>query len=278
MKYARLAVITLVVAGVAGVVIARHTGDSQDLKAAVAQGEPAAATAGFAVFDPNGFKAFHDTLAPEHATRLEESPWITDDRRADQRIVAIAEARGYRLRSVALTHLLVEVDGQRLQSEAKLAWEELKADALEHGIELTLISGYRSVERQRAIFRALLREEAIKELGRSFTKAEIAQGKADNAIDRILAESSIPGYSKHHSGYTLDIGDATSGLDFTEFRQTQGFSWLSQNNYLNAKRHGFIPSYPEGAEQQGPDPEAWEYVWVGVESLMKGQTNGNLRS
>ena len=92
---------------------------------------------------------------------------------------------------------------------------------------------------------------------------------ADEIIDRMLQTSTIPGFSKHHTGYTLDITDLTSGMDFTEFAQTEGFKWISANNYLNAKRFGFIISYPEGVTNQGPEPEAWEYVWVGVEVLKK---------
>jgi LAS superfamily LD-carboxypeptidase LdcB len=42
---------------------------------------------------------------------------------------------------------------------------------------------------------------------------------------------------------------------------------MSKDNYLQAKKYGWIPSYPEGAQQQGPEPEAWEYVWVGTASL-----------
>jgi len=34
------------------------------------------------------------------------------------------------------------------------------------------------------------------------------------------------------------------------------------------KRFGFIPSYPENSGKQGPEPEPWEYVWVGEDVLL----------
>src|SRR5690606_25521512 len=41
-------------------------------------------------------------------------------------------------------------------------------------------------------------------------------------------------------------------------------------NYANAKRFGFIPSYPPDGGKQGPEPEPWEFVWVGVEVIRCG--------
>jgi len=134
---------------------------------------------------------------------------------------------------------------------------------------LGLISGYRSVDYQRRIFLNLLRIEARKWIGREWSAAELTSGEADSVIDAILTESSIPGYSRHHTGYTLDITDLSSGRDFTQFGETAGFRWISAHNYLQAKRFGFIPSYPEGAGKQGPEPEPWEYVWIGETALRR---------
>jgi LAS superfamily LD-carboxypeptidase LdcB len=53
------------------------------------------------------------------------------------------------------------------------------------------------------------------------------------------------------------------------FEQSVCFGWLSKGNYKNAKSNGWIPSYPDGAKKQGPDPESWEYVWVGKQNLIE---------
>ena len=218
-------------------------------------------------FSPNGFKYFYDNFQYGNLREASVAPHITGHTEADERIIKIAEKRGYRLRELADPDDLVFIDSHRLQPMAMTAWEKLKAEALSYGLELDLISGFRTVDRQREIFLDLLHRAAEDKTGRGFKDEEIAEGKADEAIEQILKDSSIPGYSKHHTGYTIDIVDAGSGKPFTEFAQTKGYKWLSQNNYLNAKRFGFIPSYPPGATRQGPDPEAWEYVWVGTESL-----------
>lgn len=202
-----------------------------------------------------------------------EPPPITGSRAADKRIVDIAEQRGYRLQQVA-TSELDSVDGQPLQSAAAQAWDRLADAAAQDGLTLEVISGFRSVSEQRDIFLARLAAEAVDQLGRPYTPAEIADGMADEAIDRVLHTSSIPGYSKHHTGYAVDVRDVGSGLSFTRFGETAGYEWISADNFANATRFGFIPSYPHGVEQQGPVPEEWEFVWVGEEALQNMAAGG----
>jgi LAS superfamily LD-carboxypeptidase LdcB len=221
--------------------------------------------AGYKTYSPQGFKAAGDSLQFPRAEKIASAPAITAGAEADRRLRSLAERRGYRLRWAADGDGLQTLGRHRLQPEALADWLRLQAAAAEAGVRLTLISGYRSPERQRAIFLALLREESLRRTGREYTLEEIAAGEADAVIDGVLASSSLPGYSKHHSGYALDIGDLAGAADYTDFARSRGFAWLSADNYYNAKRFGFLPSYPEGAGLQGPDPEAWEYIWVGEE-------------
>ena len=220
-------------------------------------------------FSPNGFTVFFDAHEYPDTRRFTEPPAITGDKQVDKRIVNKAIERGYRLRSEAELQDLSLFAGQYVQPEVAASWEALTREAQQYGIKLGIVSGFRSVERQRIIFLSLLAYEAEREIGREFTHEEIVSGKADAVINRVLKESSIPGFSKHHSGYTIDITDVISGRDFTEFRETTGYQWMATANYLNAKRYGFLPSYPEGAGDLGPEPEAWEYVWVGSELLQE---------
>jgi LAS superfamily LD-carboxypeptidase LdcB len=60
---------------------------------------------------------------------------------------------------------------------------------------------------------------------------------------------------------------ACGGVGLYSFKTTSCYAWLSKNNFENAKKYGWVPSYPEEASQQGPEPEAWEYIWVGTQSL-----------
>ncbi|MDW3216554.1 MAG: D-alanyl-D-alanine carboxypeptidase family protein [Ilumatobacteraceae bacterium] len=192
-------------------------------------------------------------------------PSITGDGDADSRIRSIAEGRGYELRPEMVAG--VEwIDGEELHGLVADAWASLRSAAARDGIDLELVSGYRSVDDQRGIFRTELDSEGTARIGRPYTLSEIAAGDADSAIDSVLRYHSIPGYSKHHTGYAIDI--TMQGFDLSDFADTRGFDWLSADNYHNAKQHGFVPSYPPGARDQGPVPEPWEYVWVGKRTII----------
>ena len=126
------------------------------------------------------------------------------------------------------------------------------------GHNITVISGYRSVERQRSLFLSRLAATGA-------TIKEVAAGTADEKVNQVLITSSIPGYSKHHTGYTVDL--LCAGFAFEDFKNSTCNVWISDDNYKLAKQNGFIPSYPPLADSQGPDPEAWEYVYVGTDLL-----------
>lgn len=221
----------------------------------------------YKTFSASGFVDLYFSLKPLPNTKnLTISPSITGNTDADKHIVALAEARGYKLQSEVQIGL-VAVGGQQLQPEAKQAYLNMVADAAKSGFYLSIVSGFRDVDTQRSLFLNRFRNASRNQIGREYKSQEIIDGKADQAIETVLKTSSIPGYSRHHTGMTFDIGK--SGTDFTRFKYTNEFAWISANNYLNAKRFGFIPSYPEGAPNQGPNPEAWEFTYVGQSALLR---------
>ena len=211
------------------------------------------------VFTGIEFRNLYENFASPNTQKTTSPPPITGDEIADQRIRDLAINRGYTLRSVA-TASLVTIDGFLLQSPAAQAWQEMKTRALAEGIGLRLAYGYRSFAQAQTMFVNKLTAAGI-------TPQMIEAGTADATINTILQTVTIPGYSKHHSGYTVDIGCSTGGT----FANTPCFNWLNKNNYANAKKFGWIPSYPDGGGAQGPNPEPWEYVWVGVDTLMRTQ-------
>lgn len=184
--------------------------------------------------------------------RATSPPSITGNATTDSRIRSLAEGRGYRLRPV-VSGTLSWADGQPLQPDAAVAWERLQAAARAAGHPIVLVSGYRSIADQRAGF--------LRRLGGSYTSSN---------IERVLRYSAPPGYSKHQTGYAIDV--VVPGGVFATFRQTGAYRWLSRDNYANAKRFGFIPSYPDDGGAQGPQPEPWEYTWVGVDRIRCGPT------
>jgi LAS superfamily LD-carboxypeptidase LdcB len=216
------------------------------------------------VFNGEEFTDLFDGLDLPGTDPVGVPPSITGDGDADSRIRSIAERRGYRLRPEMVTGG-EWIGGEELHGSVADAWESLRIAAARDGVDLELVSGFRSVVDQRGIFRTELDSAGTARIGRPYTLSEIASGDADAAIDSVLRFHSIPGYSKHHTGYAVDV--TVQGFDLSDFADTRGFDWISADNYLNAKRHGFVPSYPPGARNQGPVPEPWEYVWVGKRTI-----------
>jgi hypothetical protein len=206
----------------------------------------------FPTYTGEEFKALYDYAVAEDLPNL-DSPGgrlqVTGDAELDDRIWQIAAERGYILRPLA-GEALGRADGVIMQPQAAAAWSELKSAARAAGLGFIVSSAYRSPESQRDQFLSKLR------------------GTSEEAIDAALTWYSIPGTSKHHSGYALDFRyqDGTFGA----FRDTPDYAWLAADNFHNAKRFGFIPSYPDDVADQGPNPEPWEFVWVGTDLIECG--------
>ena len=72
--------------------------------------------------------------------------------------------------------------------------------------------------------------------------------------------SAPPGFSEHHTGYAVDIGDADvpdANLSVA-FEETAAFEWLE----VNGPRYGFELSFEEGNEQ-GVQYEPWHWRFIG---------------
>lgn len=138
---------------------------------------------------------------------------------------------------VALT-----ADGRiKLRQAAAEKFEDMAAAAANEGVILVPLSGFRSQADQTRIF-----FEVQKERGQAATtRAEV---------------SAPPGYSEHHTGYALDIGDGKRPDTDVEssFGETEAYRWLQQN----AVRYGFELSFPPG-NPQGVAYEPWHWRFVG---------------
>ncbi len=182
---------------------------------------------------------------------------IFGDQEIDLYLENAAVRRGYQRRGFADSSDLISYYSLQTRREVRDAYISLRNEMSEEGIQLHFVSGYRSADSQRSIFLS------------KFNPADVSliiSGVYDQELDDVLALSALPGYSKHHSGYAVDFGCGNDYLVYA-FAETECYSYLSANNFENAKRFGFIPSYPEGVQGQGPNPEPWEYVWVGRENI-----------
>jgi LAS superfamily LD-carboxypeptidase LdcB len=181
---------------------------------------------------------------------------ITKNPKIDNYIEKLAIERGYKLQKENIQNL-VEIDGQKLSPKAKSVFEKLKIEAKKENLDMILVSGFRSISDQQKLF---LRDYNTKQ----FDENQVIAGEADKYIDNILSTRSIPNYSKHHTGNTIDLGCGDKNL--LNFKNTKCFEWLSKNNYANAKAVGLEPSYPKNGGKMGPDPEEWEYI-VALDNL-----------
>jgi zinc D-Ala-D-Ala carboxypeptidase len=136
----------------------------------------------------------------------------------------------------------VSVDGRwKMRSSAAQKFKEMVADARKSGVLLTPISAFRSKKEQEQLFFGV--------------GAQKNQTPAQRA-----ALSAPPGRSEHHTGYAVDIGDASVPLTNLEatFETTKAFEWLQ----ANAARYGFEMSFPKN-NAQGVSYEPWHWRFVG---------------
>lgn len=130
----------------------------------------------------------------------------------------------------------IGADGRehRLTPKAASQWLRMKAAAQADGIEIFIVSAFRSIERQTQIIRNKL--------------------DAGQSISDILSVSAPPGYSEHHSGRAIDIGTLESENLSLAFGDSSAFAWLQQH----AHEFGFVMSYPLG-NASGYQYEPWHW-------------------
>ncbi|MGN6518375.1 MAG: M15 family metallopeptidase [Dokdonella sp.] len=125
---------------------------------------------------------------------------------------------------------------QWLAPRAARAYARLSAAAAADGVELQLVSAFRSAEYQLGIL-----------------ERKLARGQS---IDEILRVSAAPGYSEHHSGRAVDLTAPGFVPLEEEFEHSAAFAWL----VANAARFGFALSYPRD-NLHGIAYEPWHWCW-----------------
>lgn len=157
---------------------------------------------------------------------------------------------------------------QPLASEPKIQLRRAAAESFDamvqaakaQGISLMPLSGFRSISDQKYLFFDIKAE-----------RGQVATKRAE--------VSAPPGYSEHHTGYAIDVGDGkvpATNLS-TDFEKTEAFQWLQQN----AARFSFEMSFtPNNA--QGVSYEPWHWRFVGdiksLETFYKTRQNAGGRS
>lgn len=124
----------------------------------------------------------------------------------------------------------------RLVPAAASAWRSLKAAALADGVEIYIVSAFRSIDRQAELMRQKL--------------------DAGETIANVLTYCAPPGFSEHHTGRAIDVSTPNCRALELAFDQTAAYAWLTR--YAGA--YGFRLSYPAG-NPWGFQYEPWHWCF-----------------
>ncbi|ADV49567.1 M15 family metallopeptidase [Cellulophaga sp. E16_2] len=147
--------------------------------------------------------------------------------------------------------------GINLRKEAHDAFIEMKRAAYTGGIDLKIVSSYRSFDRQQVIFE----NKFIK-----YTDAGMAPLAA---ISKIIEYSTIPGTSRHHWGTDIDVIDGyqkVSGdvLVPSKYGEGQPFADFKKWMDENAEKFGFYLVYTDDKKRRGFKYEPWHYSYAPI--------------
>lgn len=133
-----------------------------------------------------------------------------------------------------------------LTKETMNAFNDMAADAKSVGLNLHIVSGFRSYDEQNTLYNSYVSRD----------------GK--EAADTYSAR---PGHSEHQSGLAFDLNLVNASFEYTN----EG-KWLNDNCY----RFGFILRYPKNkTNETGYIYEAWHFRYVGVDLATKLYNNGD---
>jgi D-alanyl-D-alanine carboxypeptidase len=111
-------------------------------------------------------------------------------------------------------------------AETKKAWDAMKTAAYQDGVELDLVSAFRSIDYQASLIERKL--------------------VAGQTIEEILSVSAAPGFSEHHSGRALDITTPQTSPLESDFSETTAYRWLMENAHHFEFSESYGPNNPHG--------------------------------
>lgn len=185
--------------------------------------------------------------ASRQAQKTQSTPTPTNPANtpeSDQSANKTDEVLGHLTYAEAPESDLVSIPGNprlRLRKSAAEEFNKMVRDAQRAGVNIVLISAFRTIKEQEQLFFGIGSQ-------RNQTPAQRA------------ALSAPPGYSEHHTGYTVDIGDANvpaTNLS-VNFEKTKAFVWMTEN----AAKYRFEMSFPRN-NSQGVSYEPWHWRFVG---------------
>jgi LAS superfamily LD-carboxypeptidase LdcB len=157
-----------------------------------------------------------------------------------------------------------------LLPEAYLKFKEMQNDAKKEGIEIEIVSGYRSYQKQKYIWN--------NKYNKNFKKGIFGIKN----INRIIQYSTLPGTSRHHWGTDIDIidkrftpeGDLLIEKNYSENGiYSQLYRWMKKNS----KKYRFYLVYDDSPKRKGFKFEPWHYSYKPLSMVfLKRFIEGNL--
>lgn len=147
----------------------------------------------------------------------------------------------------ASSDLVAIAPGLQLHRDAAAALLAMQRAAAADGVDLVVLSAYRSEALQNTLF------------------FEVKSQRAQSARERAQV-SAPPGFSEHSTGYAVDLGDGRSpATDLSvAFETTSAFRWLQSH----AARYHFVLSFPEN-NSQGVSYEPWHWRFEGTAEALR---------
>lgn len=133
----------------------------------------------------------------------------------------------------------------KVNEEALSHLKQMQADAKAVGLNIPLVSGYRSYSTQEALY-----NKYVKKDGETLANTYSAK----------------PGHSEHQTGLAFDIGSVDRS-----FANTNEAKWIENNSY----QYGFIVRYPKDkTDITGYIYEPWHVRYLGLENAKKVYESG----
>jgi D-alanyl-D-alanine carboxypeptidase len=192
--------------------------------------------------DPNADDLHDPQLPKDDVLRL-----------TDKHTVSLGSYYPSDLVQLTAAYTIKEDESGSLRRAAANAVMELIDAAAADGIELKLVSGFRSCPTQVVVFNSHVQQLGLAEAER---------------------QSARPGHSEHQLGLAADISAPSVGFNLDQaLGETDEGRWLNRN----AEKFGFVLSYPQGAESiTGYFYEPWHWRFVGSRANARAFNNSGM--
>lgn len=153
--------------------------------------------------------------------------------------------------------VVMKDDLSGLQPEVVAAFEKMAEAAGKEGIQLKVVSGFRSYQRQVEIWNS------------KYQKNRKDGFSPPQAVEKIIEYSTIPGTSRHHWGTDVDIIDEAPGvkekvLAPQKFEEGGPFYKMKQWMDEHASEYGFELVYTNDPGRKGFHYEPWHYSYAPI--------------